>query len=361
MKEIGSFFSICQCRDSVNTMHDVSDNKQVRQYSLCREALLEIARHYNTNNKRVIFPAYTCRSVFEPFIQEGWECRYFDVSKDLRIKVDSFVALFETFNPEVCIIHPYFGTDLTDEELQTLAYVKRRFGCLMVEDKTQCIFSSSVHEVFDVTVGSYRKWFSIPDGGFLRVERDLPKLVIPDTDYPDNEPFVSLMSDAMYLRGTFLKSGDEEIKAIARRISALSLSKINGVIATHRMSDYSLKLMHGFDTEDIQKRRMDNYIFLFDALKNSYRLKLVKESVAEIKSAPLYFPIYAKNRDIFQNALSKKSIFATALWQTSATPEMVSDSDVEYIFNHILVIPCDQRYDRTDMERVVDVIENLNV
>lgn len=361
MKEIGSFFPICQSRDSVSSLQYSFADKHVRLYSLCREALLEIARHYKPHGKRVIFPAFTCRSVTDPFVQEGWECRYYDVSTDLRIKLESIIPLSESFRPGVCIVHPYFGSELTEDELQALSLVKSLSGCLMVEDKTQCIFSSSAHEVFDMIVGSYRKWFPIPDGGFLRLIRTVPGLELPDTGYSDNEPFVSMMSDAMYLRGVFLQSGDEEIKAISRRMSSLALTRIDGAIEPHRMSNFSLKLMSGSDSVDIQKKRMENYGYLHEGLRNSNRLKFVKESTAEIKSAPLYFPIYVRDRDSFQEALSKEKVYATALWQSSASPEMVSDPDVEYIFNHILVIPCDQRYGRADMERVIDVIGNLNV
>lgn len=360
MKEIGSFFPIYHCRDYVGSLRDSTADKQFRHYSLCREALLEIARHYKTHSKRVIFPAFTCRSVVDPFIQEGWECRYYNVSTDLRIKAEYIVSLSESFKPDVCIVHPYFGTGLTKDELQTLALVKGRCGCLMVEDKTQCLFSSFAYEVFDVIVGSYRKWFPIPDGGFLRLVRPVLDLELPKLDYSDNEPFASLMYDAMYLRGVFLQSGDEEIKAISRRMSSMSLSKINGAIEPHKMSGLSLKMMYDTDWVDIQKKRSDNYGILHEGLKSGCHLKFVKESVTEIKSAPLFFPVYVQERDQFQEALSREKIYATALWQSSASPEMVSDPDVEYIFNHILAIPCDQRYDRDDMERVVDVIEKLN-
>lgn len=361
MKEIGSFFPIYQCRDSVTSLPDVVPDRQVRYYSLCREALLDIARHYKTDNKRVIAPAYTCRSVIDPFVQEGWECRYYDVSTDLRIKPESIVPLSESFKPGVCIAHPYFGADLTEDELQALEQVGKQTGCLMVEDTTQGIFSTVRHSVFDVIVGSCRKWFPIPDGGFLCLMRPVPGLEAQEYDYPENESFVSLMSDAMYLRGIYLQSGNEEIKSISRRMSALSLSEIEGRIQPHRMSDYSMKLMFSSDAKEIQKSRMDNYRFLHEGLKDSDNLKLVRKSVTEVKSAPLYFPIYVKDRDSFQKSLARENIFAMALWQSSKSPEMVSSPDVDYIFNHILAITCDQRYDETDMKRVVDVIRNIDV
>lgn len=213
MQEIGSFFPIYLSRDTVQSLPEGMPDKQVRYYSLCREALLEIARHYKTNDKRVIIPAYTCQTVIDPFVQEGWECEYYDVSLDLRIKTESLISLSESFKPSICIVHPFYGADFTSEELQAIAHIKERIGCLMVEDITQCIFTTVQHDVFDVIVGSYRKWYSIPDGGFLRLLlRNNPSLELPNETYAENESFVCLQSDAMYLRGVFLKSGDEDIK-----------------------------------------------------------------------------------------------------------------------------------------------------
>ena len=35
------------------------------------------------------------------------------------------------------------------------------------------------------------------------------------------------------------------------------------------------------------------------------------------------------------------------------------DEDVKYIYDHLLAIPCDQRYDEKDMQRAIDIINNF--
>lgn len=358
MQEIGSFFPIYLSRDTVRSLPEHVPDKQTYYYSLCREALLEIAKHYKTDNKRVIIPAYTCQTVIDPFVQEGWECRYYDVTRNLRIKSESIITLSESFRPSVCIVHPFLGADFTSEELDTISHIKQSIGCLMVEDITQCIFTSLQHDIFDILVGSYRKWFSIPDGGFLRIMNSNQNFAISKEDYTESEQFVSLQSDAMYLRGVYLKSGDENIKEISRRIGNMSMYEINNVIKLHKMSEYSYKLMTNSNIEDIQRRRKENYQFLHDNLKDFDNVTLVRSSNTEVVSAPLYFPIYVKDRALFQKSLCQEKIYAPVLWPIK-TPEVLVSPDVEYIFNHILMIPCDQRYDYTDMKRVVDVISQM--
>lgn len=356
MQEIGSFFPIYLSRDTVRSLPEHVPDKQTYYYSLCREALLEIAKHYKTDNKRVIIPAYTCQTVIDPFVQEGWECRYYDVTRNLRIKSESIITLSESFRPSVCIVHPFLGADFTSEELDTISHIKQSIGCLMVEDITQCIFTTVRHNVFDVVVGSYRKWYSIPDGGFLQLLRNNPSLVIPNETYAENEPFVSLQSDAMYLRGVFLNTGDEDIKEISRRLGNMSMSEINGLISPHKMAGYSVKIMSNSDNDCIQKRRKENYKYLHDNLKYVSTITLVRSSDAEVVSAPLYFPIYVKDRSLFQKMLCQEKIYAPVLWPIK-TPEILISPDVEFIFSHILMIPCDQRYGVADMERVVEVIK----
>ena len=51
-------------------------------------------------------------------------------------------------------------------------------------------------------------------------------------------------------------------------------------------------------------------------------------------------------------------IYAPVVWpKADCCPEV--DKDSEYVYEHILCIPIDQRYDVDDMERVVKVIKSI--
>lgn len=147
--------------------------EEVVYFSLCREALLTIAIHNSEKGKRVLVPAYTCQTVLDPFQQEGWAIEYYNITNQLRIDTEDLWSKYEAFKPNLCIAHPYYGADLNQLELKSLAALKDQ-GCILVEDLTQCVFSTQRSEIFDYFTGSYRKWFPIPDGAFFDWEEFVP-------------------------------------------------------------------------------------------------------------------------------------------------------------------------------------------
>ena len=71
----------------------------------------------------------------------------------------------------------------------------------------------------------------------------------------------------------------------------------------------------------------------------------------ELKDAsPLYVPVYADEREKLQEFLKDKNIFAPVLWPVPKQVEGRLGKDVEFIFRHLLALPCDQRYGKKDME-----------
>lgn len=350
-REIGSFYPMFpENQESI-----ISDNVDgLLRFSLCREALLFIARHYANSTKRVLLPAYTCQTVIAPFVQEGWQCAFYPVNKNLRMDETAFLTLAKSFQPTLCVVHSYFGNELNQSELNTLKELKS-LGCVLVEDRTQILFSQHYDEIFDFFVGSYRKWYPIPDGGFLKLGKSF--CTIPTIEMPENEKFVQLMAAAMLLRGVFLNSGDENVKTLSRTMGNQATSSIGGTIEVHRMSDFSLKRLASSDVSVIGKRRMDNYHFLYRHLINNEIVKPVKEDLSELTTIPLYFPVYVKDRASLQTKLCARRIYAPILWPVQTT-DILINATIKEIFDTILMIPCDQRYSEEDMQFVVDIINS---
>ena len=111
-------------------------------YSLCREALYDIAVGFHTSNKTVLLPAYTCQTVISPFIEAGWTCHFYSIKKNLRIDNDSLIASVETLNPSLLLVHPFFGMDLCENEIKALE-TACRFGVKIIQD---------VNNMFDITL-----------------------------------------------------------------------------------------------------------------------------------------------------------------------------------------------------------------
>lgn len=319
-------------------------------FSLCREALLNLAVRFRDSKKKVLLPSYTCQTLLDPFQQEGWEITFYNIKRNLRIDTDDLKEKHTMLRPNLCVAHPYYGADLNQEELDALKTLKDA-GCTLVEDLTQCVFSTQRSEIFDFFCGSYRKWFPIPDGAFLTGT----DMVQPELK--ENTDFVQPMADAMYLRGTFHKTGDTNVKEISRRVGNQAISKISGKIVEHRMSDFSMSLLLQADIETAKKKRFENYRFLFEHLQNNKAVEILDRKVEEVTCAPLFFPIFIKNRSEFQKRLAQHEIYAPVLWPVHTDALLINNS-IKSIYDEILMLPIDQRYSIGDMQRMIDVINN---
>lgn len=349
MKEIGSIYSVQTLEKRSCPSIDLAGEGAV-YFSLCREALLVIARRYRSTAKKVLIPAYTCQTVLDPFLQEDWEICYYNIDKKLRIDTDDLKSKYSAFNPTLCIAHPYYGADLNEKELEGLGELKRK-GCVLVEDLTQCVFSKQYSSIFDFFVGSYRKWFPIPDGAFMIGCLD------DNHEMQENSAFVEPMSDAMYLRGVFHRTGDNNIKEISRRVGNMAISHISGGIVPHKISNFSTSLLNEIDVEGTMKKRRDNYQYLYEQLSNSSICTPVERSLDELTCAPLFFPVYVQDRALFQKKLAQQEIYAPVLWPVHTDSLLINDG-IKQMYNELLMLPIDQRYDESDMERMVAVIKS---
>ena len=355
-KEIGSIFPIYWNSHSLSDKcccHNLPLNKSF--FSLCREALYEIARINCGPNSTVLIPAYTCNTVISPFKSVGWKCHYYSIKKNLRIDISSIKELICRFNPSIVVVHPYFGMDLDSKEINFFKDLEKN-KIKVVVDLTQCIYSVTDYSFASYIVGSYRKWFPIPDGGFLKCKSGSIGI-----DHPKDEniSFLNEIVDAMYLRGVYFRLRDESIKDVSIRLCKKAEQIADNIIIPHRMSDMSHNILNELDLSCCSKNRIENYQYLYNKIEDCNSIYKVLETYECLTTAPIYFPLYVNNRDQTQRALALESIYAPILWPIVDKGVLIND-DVKFIYNHILAIPCDQRYTCEDMDRVARVINELS-
>lgn len=352
MKEIGSIFPLSQeqiidyCSDGSNSI----DQNEIL-YSLCREAIYDIANKYSDSNRQILLPAYTCQTVITPFEELGWSISYFGIKKSLHIDCDNLQQCCEELSPVLVLVHPYFGMTFDSMEVSCLNKV-HQFGIKIIVDLTQCVFLARNFTFADYYVGSYRKWFPIPDGGFLQSNIST---FYPHKKRKVNEDFVNTQVDAMYLRNVYFGNSDQQIKDISIRLSKAANLMVDKKISPHSISSLSKKLLMSEDWSDNQKRRINNYTYLFDFFPESEMFVPVCRDISRVTTAPLYFTIYAKERGALQEMLSSYGIYAPVIWPVENENVLIND-EVRFIYEHLLAIPCDQRYDISDMERIIKVL-----
>lgn len=352
-KEIGSIFPL-----SDEVLHQ-AESEHVHYsgdrlyYSLCREALFDIAKSISVSNRVVLIPAYTCQTVITPFEEAGWQCEFFSIGKDLRINIQNLQETVERYHPSLLVVHPYYGMDLNHEEINALSSIKDK-GVEIVLDLTQCLFSTKHNAFASFIVASYRKWMPIPDGGYLRCLSEKYSFTQPKIE---NEVFTEREKAAMYLRGQYFANEEQRTKGISIKLSKAADYVAKRNISPHRMSQVAYNILNEEDLELNQRRRFSNYTYLFNNLCESNKVAKVCSDLNHVTTAPLYFTIYIEDRPTLQRLLAQDSIYAPVIWPVENESVLINE-EVKYIYDHILAIPCDQRYDENDMQRVVEIINN---
>ena len=352
-KEIGSIFPLSDEAISKAESGHVSYSGNRLFYSLCREALFDIAKAIDVTERIVFIPAYTCQSVITPFEEAGWRCEYYPITSFLRIDVRNLTEMVKKWRPSLIIVHPYFGMDLDEIEISLLINL-RSMGVIIVLDLTQCLFSTKLYSFPSFIVGSYRKWMPLPDGGYLQILSDDTHIIQPEKE---NDRFVENEIAAMYLRGQYFIYGEQRMKAISIRLSKMADAAVKSGIVPHRMSQIAYNLLYDHNIECNKRIRYSNYEYLFSAIQERRKIKKVCNSLKIVTTAPLYFPIYVKDRHELQSKLAQDAIYAPVIWPVEDDRVLIND-EVKYIYDHLLAIPCDQRYDIMDMKRVVEIVNN---
>ena len=194
----------------------------------------------------------------------------------------------------------------------------------------------------------------IPDGGYLINNTESVCISQPETE---NEDFTVREIAAMYLRGQYFGNGEQRTKAISIRLSKAADHIADRNIAPHKMSQVAYNLIVKEDLENNKKSRFANYTYLFNNIKESDKVTKVCYTMAAVTTAPLYFTIFVQDRPSLQRLLAQDSIYALVIWPIEDERGLIDD-EIIYIYEHILAIPCDQRYDENDMLRAVEIINN---
>ena len=376
--EIGSIYEINpKCIENIEASVACLDLSEVNKYgknntaytssgrAAIALALRSLEAEYPHIVKKCLMPVYMCDSVFNPFIQNGWQLCFYHVDKNMKVNREELNHLLETEKPGMIFIHPYYGVD-TWNEIRSMLWAYQKSGLIIMEDVTQSYYLS-LDAKADYIVGSLRKWYAIPDGGFVTTNRTLY------TEYMEGDDFVSrtrlqmLVQKWNYLDARYshtglekecldrLKEEKETYLAVNRKMEAyLDEERIIPCI-----SDVSRKLLCEVNESENRKRRNENYHILVKGLQRMKSLTPVFPICVEVE-APLYLPVYMEKRDFLQRYLGEHDIYVPVLWPVGKENENFIKEE-SYIFEHIAAIPIDQRYGKEQMQRIIEVIEEYEV
>ncbi|MER2169277.1 MAG: hypothetical protein ABS938_01445 [Psychrobacillus psychrodurans] len=315
-----------------------------------RGAISLILQQLAPINKSVLLPAYICDSVILPFIEHGYTCHFYEVDKRLLPKVE--LKSFE--NVGVFLHMGYFGFSTNSDLLNAIQYFKKK-STIIIEDVTHTLFSRfNKYEENDFYVGSIRKWFGVPSGGFLASSKRIVKRPVLT-----NDDFSMLRTVALNIKGKYMKVNDDSLKNLFLGYFSDAEILLDKDINPYCIDAFSTKLISSLDVNLLISRRRENFKTLLQGIESISYLETPFIHLP-INGCPLFYPVMVKtNRDDLRKKLIDEGIYCPIHWPI---PEQIRETNLcstLEIYSDILSIPCDQRYGIAEMERIVSILKNL--
>lgn len=263
---------------------------------------------------RVWMPRYLCDSLFEPLRQINIPFELYSINENLEvadpIKLDE---------DEWLLYVNYFG--VCDHQVTQI--LEHFPSGQVVIDHSQAFFSPPPDCL--ATIYSPRKFFGVPDGGYLITRMLVPEPVQEDTD--------SLSRCTHLLKR--LAVGPEHGYADYRAAEA-SFSGLPPL----RMSKLTHRLLSSIDYESVKVCRNHNFERLHVDLGKKNQLPLFLS--LDKKITPLCYPFLSSIEGIRDIMIANK-IFVPTYWPDVLKKASIKSIEAELLKN-LIPIPIDQRY-----------------
>ncbi len=315
MKAIGGYFELelRRGRDLHPDALRVNSGRHAFEYVLR-------ARGY----RKVWLPFYTCAVMTQPLKRLGIPWEFYSVDEQLEP-----VSLPELKEDEAFVYTNYFG--LKQNAMERLA---AHYGERLVADNAQAFYAPHLPGVD--TLYSPRKFFGVPDGGYVYADKALTEPLEQDSS-----------CDRMRHLLMRIDSSPEDGYAVCKANNATLRDA-----PLLRMSRLTEALLSSIDYEEAAARRRENYALLDKALAptNALKLPLAADAV------PLVYPYLPAPADAgLRQRLIGQRVFVASYWP-NVLEWAVPDSWEHELASRMLPLPVDQRYGSQDMERVLQII-----
>ncbi|MCI9441909.1 MAG: hypothetical protein HFH15_11895 [Ruminococcus sp.] len=269
---------------------------------------------------KIALPYFLCDAVRNVCYLYGVEVRYYHIT--------------EEFIPEYIVLEPgewiyvvnYYG-QLTTQQLMLLSDQYEH----IIVDQAHAYFMPPV--IGADTLYTCRKFFGVPDGAFLYTDSFLNRELAVDKSFERMK----------VLLGRFEESASEFYKEYVNNEQHFDSEPVK------QMSKLTNNLLHSIDYTEVKRQRSENYAYLAEKLGtlNSLTLRNVQGAYA--------YPLLLQNASVIRERLIKEKVYIPILW-----PNVLKDSagnTLEYhLAKNILPLPCDQRYDKKDMDYFIRLL-----
>ena len=272
--------------------------------------------------RRVHLPLFTCDAMFEGPRKLGVDIRFYRIGPDLE------PAELPELGPDEAFVYTnYFG--LKQSAVQRL---HERYGDRLIVDNAQAFFAPALPGVD--TIYSPRKFFGVPDGGYLYTDNKLAE-TLPQADSAGRFPYLVKRIECG------AEAGYADFREAEKTLDLAPLQSMSRLTET---------LLEAIDYRRAARIRRENFRLLHDSLEGSNRIRPQMDGNA----VPMVYPYCTADKGL-RERLIRNRVYVATYWPNvlqSASPD-----SVEYRLSEgILPLPVDQRYGKEEMDRILELI-----
>lgn len=280
-------------------------------------------------------PSYLCNTLLLPIKKTRTSIKFYEVNRHLRVASFDWIASVKP--NDLVVFIDYFGFTFNRNLIEQI----KPKGAWILEDASQALLSEGVGQFSDFTLFSPRKYLGVPDGGILSFNARGRRIERMKLRQPPNHWWLKAFS-ATLLRRDFDRDGVDN-----NWFTLFQEAESGMPIGNYAMSDLSQALLsYCFDFSKIAQIRVRNYNCLADQLRNLAVFPDLAPGVV-----PLGFPIVTRNRDRIRKMLFGRHIYAPVHWSINGVISERFEQSHE-LSRSIMTLPCDQRYNTSDMKRI---------
>lgn len=270
---------------------------------------------------KLYVPYYTCDSAVEPIIKLGIPYEFYHIDEEYHIVDD--IRLSEG---EALMYTNYWG--LQSDYCRELF---SKYGNKLILDYTQSFFAKPIPGAD--TFYSCRKFFGVPDGGYLYTDADA------DADLNIKQDVSFSRMDSLVKRIDLSpEEGYEDFRKISEEFHKMSI---------RHMSRFTKRMMQSIDYDEVAQKRRDNY----EKLRKALGGKELSDN-----DVPMVFPYMANDGQALRRHMIQNRIFVPTYWPN--VYDWTGEDSVEAkMAKNIIPLPIDQRYGIDDINLICNIIQ----
>ena len=297
----------------------------------------------------ILLPSYLCPTIIQNLDRHQVGYLFYEVNADLSINLSDLAAKIKKNKVKAVFFIDYFGFYHQDETQTYLKSLKEK-EILLIEDAAQMLWLERKEFIGDFTFNSYRKFLPI-DGSVVLSE-------MIETHEGKADAYYALMNEGRMIITSYVKFGLGKVEDFVGLFSKADevygkSTEING------MMEISRQLLNKLDIDHIGQVRRRNYAYLFDRLCEVEHITPLFHKNRLGDQIPIGFPILIKDRDRVRKELRTKAIFCPAHWPLLEEKWIQAFPQSLYLAKHLMTLPIDVRYDKEDMDRLLNELIKL--